>query len=65
MNQIYPIQIEQQVVEATREQLEAFSHAELKRYAEGIGVKTAKTKAETIANLMESGKATLCVCLGD
>ena len=62
---VYPIAIETRVIVPTREQLDAFSFAELKRYAEGIEIKPAKTKAETIERLLKTGKATLCANLGD
>jgi hypothetical protein len=64
-SKFYPVVVETRVIIPTREQLDAFSFAELERYAEGIGVKPSKTKKETIDRLLESGKATILAQLGD
>lgn len=53
------------VFEATREHLMAFKHSELKNYAKSIGVGRGRTKDATVWALIQSGKATICVSLGD
>jgi len=52
-------------VPASREALEMFSRDELRRYAESIGVDRGRSKQDTIDNLINSGKATLCATIGD
>ncbi len=50
---------------ATLIQLKKYSKDELQRYAMGLGLARGRTKGEAIHYLMESGKATICGCLGN
>lgn len=53
------------VIPALREHLEKFSRDELRDYAEQLGVERGHKKSDVVENLVMSGKATLCVSLGD
>jgi hypothetical protein len=48
-----------------RHMLGHFSRDELRDYARSIGVRTGRNKQDTITNLMESGKLSISVTLGD
>lgn len=58
------VEIETRIVSAQPEALIKFSREALGRYAESLGVERGRNKADTVANLMKSGKATLCASLG-
>ena len=53
------------VIHPTYQQLAAFTHAELREYAAGLGVQACRGKSDTIMNLLESGRARMCATLGD
>ena len=57
--------VETQVIKATRESLEKFTRKELRYYAKSINVKVGRSKDDTIANLLLSGKATILAQLGN
>ena len=53
------------VVPASAEALKKFSRNDLRNYAESLGVEAGRNKGDTIRNLINSGKATLCASLGN
>jgi hypothetical protein len=57
--------IETQVVPAWAPALERFTREELREYAKSINVERGQNKHDTIRNLLESGRATMLVQLGD
>jgi hypothetical protein len=54
-----------QVIPATCRELECFARDELRDYAKSIGVEIGQNKEDIIANLIESGRATICATLGN
>ena len=58
------VEVSHRVIRASYGNLIKFSYADLKAYAEGLGVEPHKRKHETVERLLASGKATLCASLG-
>ncbi len=59
------IEISTRVVPASKEALEKFTRDDLRNYAKSLGVDQGQNKNDTIRNLIDSGKATLCASLGN
>lgn len=59
------IEIETKVVPASKEALEKFSRKALRDYADALEVPKGRSKEDTIQNLLDSGRATLCAALGN
>ena len=59
------VETEQRVVKATTTALSAFTRKSLREYAKYLSVDRGRNKKDVVVNLVNSGKATMLVILGN
>lgn len=59
------VEVSTHVVPATLVALNKFTREELREYAKSLNIERGQNKEDTIRNLLESGRATILVQLGD